>query len=113
MKVVLHNLISNSVKYADFTKPESFIHINFIKNGTTNTIEIADNGMGIENDRLSRIFEMYYRATDRSHGSGLGLFIVKEIIIKLGGNIGVKSAFGSGSTFIINIPDESNGKSHG
>ena len=38
---------------------------------------------------------------------------VKEIIIKLGGNIGVKSAFGSGSTFIINIPDESNGKSHG
>lgn len=112
MKVVLHNLISNSVKYADFTKPESFIHIDFTKNGVTDTIVITDNGMGIEKDRLSRIFEMYYRATDRSHGSGLGLFIVKEIILKLGGNIGVKSTFGSGSSFIINIPDETNGKSH-
>jgi hypothetical protein len=113
MKVVLHNLISNSVKYADFTKPESFIHIDFTKNGATDTIIITDNGMGIEKDRLSRIFEMYYRATDRSHGSGLGLFIVKEIILKLGGNIGVKSTFGSGSSFFINIPDETNGKSHG
>jgi signal transduction histidine kinase len=49
---------------------------------------------------------MYYRATDRSQGSGLGLFIVKEIIIKLGGTIEVKSSLGAGSSFIIHIPDK-------
>ncbi|HEX6223820.1 MAG TPA: two-component regulator propeller domain-containing protein, partial [Chryseolinea sp.] len=106
MKVVLHNLISNSVKYADLTKPDSFIHIDLHQNGSGNTIIISDNGMGIEKERQSRIFEMYYRATDRSQGSGLGLFIVKEIIVKLGGTIEVKSTLGSGSSFIINIPDK-------
>ncbi len=106
MKVVLHNLISNSVKYADFTKAESFIHIDFNQNGQGNTIIISDNGMGIEKERQSRIFEMYYRATDRSHGSGLGLFIVKEIILKLGGTIEVKSTYGAGSSFVIHIPPE-------
>ena len=106
MKVVLHNLISNSVKYADFTKSDSFIHIDFHRNGAGNSIVISDNGMGIEKERQPRIFEMYYRATDRSQGSGLGLFIVKEIIIKLGGTIEVKSTLGAGSSFIINIPDK-------
>jgi signal transduction histidine kinase len=111
MKVVLHNLISNSVKYADPNKPDSYIHIDFHRNGQENTIVVADNGMGIEQDRQSRIFEMYYRATDRSHGSGLGLFIVKEIILKLGGTIEVKSSYGTGSSFIINLPLELNGRS--
>jgi signal transduction histidine kinase len=106
MKVVLHNLISNSVKYADFAKPDSFIHIDFHRNGAGNTIVISDNGMGIEKERQPRIFEMYYRATDRSQGSGLGLFIVKEIIVKLGGTIEVKSTLGAGSSFIIQIPDK-------
>ena len=106
MKVVLHNLISNSVKYADFTKPDSFIHIDFHRNGAGNTIVISDNGMGIQKEKQSRIFEMYYRATDRSQGSGLGLFIVKEIILKLGGTIEVKSSLGAGASFIIQIPDK-------
>jgi len=106
MKVVLHNLISNSVKYADFTKPDSFIHIDFHRNGAGNTIVISDNGMGIQKEKQSRIFEMYYRATDRSQGSGLGLFIVKEIILKLGGTIEVKSSHGAGASFIIQIPDK-------
>ncbi|WP_276366545.1 two-component regulator propeller domain-containing protein [Chryseolinea sp. H1M3-3] len=110
MKVVLHNLISNSVKYADLTKPDSYIHIDLHKNGAYNTITISDNGMGIEKERQSRIFEMYYRATDRSHGSGLGLFIVKEIILKLGGFIEVKSVYGTGSSFIIHLPKEPNGR---
>ena len=111
MKVVLHNLISNSVKYADHSKPDSYIHIDLHKNGEGNTIIVADNGMGIEQERQPRIFEMYYRATSRSHGSGLGLFIVKEIILKLGGTIEVKSSYGTGSSFIINLPFELNGRS--
>jgi signal transduction histidine kinase len=105
IKVVLHNLISNSVKYADFTKNDSYIHIDFRQNGNGKSIIIADNGMGIETERQGKIFEMYYRATDRSHGSGLGLFIVKEIILKLGGHIEVMSTYGSGSTFVIRIPE--------
>lgn len=105
MKVVLHNLISNSVKYADFTKPESYINIEYHRNDKGSTILISDNGMGIEKARQSRIFQMYYRATDRSHGSGLGLFIVKEIILKLQGTIDVSSSLGQGSEFTIYIPE--------
>lgn len=110
MKVVLHNLISNSVKYADFNKPDSYISIDFQSNGHGHQIIISDNGIGIEKGRQPRIFEMYYRATDRSHGSGLGLFIVKEIILKLGGKIEVESTYGMGSSFIIELPGETNGK---
>ena len=106
LKVVLHNLISNSVKYADLAKKDSFIQIGYEKNDVGSTIVISDNGMGIEQERQSRIFEMYYRATDRSQGSGLGLFIVKEIILKLGGTIDVKSSLGQGTSFRIHIPDE-------
>ncbi|HKZ36610.1 MAG TPA: two-component regulator propeller domain-containing protein [Chryseolinea sp.] len=106
LKVVLHNLIGNSVKYADLTKDDSFLQIGYEKNDTSSTILISDNGMGIKQERQSRIFEMYYRATARSQGSGLGLFIVKEIILKLGGTIDVKSSLGHGTTFRIQIPDE-------
>jgi signal transduction histidine kinase len=106
LKVVLHNLISNSVKYADFTKPDSYIQIGYEKHNDGCMIQISDNGMGIEPERQPRIFEMYYRATDRSQGSGLGLFIVKEIILKLGGTIEVRSELGKGSAFRIYLPEE-------
>jgi signal transduction histidine kinase len=55
-----------------------------------------------------RIFEMFVRATERSTGSGLGLYIVKEVVDKLNGRISIKSEFGQGSIFQIELPNQSN-----
>jgi signal transduction histidine kinase len=104
IKVILHNLIGNAIKYADLRKEIPFIKIDCTVHSTTCIIHIADNGIGIDERDQSKVFEMYYRATDRSQGSGLGLFIVKEITNKLRGTISVKSAKGKGTEFFIELP---------
>ena len=65
----------------------------------------SDNGIGIEKDKLARIFEMFYRATEQSDGSGIGLYIVKNAVEKLGGSISVESKIGSGTIFTILLPN--------
>lgn len=104
MKVILHNLIGNAIKYADVTKPESYIKIGCQQKGSTWLIHIADNGIGIDEKYQKKVFEMYYRATDRSQGSGLGLFIVREIVHKLGGEITMESVRATGTDFYIELP---------
>jgi signal transduction histidine kinase len=103
LKVVLHNLIGNGIKYADFNKPGSFIQIEGEASGKLFILKISDNGIGIESGKQSKIFDMYYRGTDKSKGSGLGLFIVKEILMKLGGSIELTSTLGEGTTFIVSF----------
>jgi signal transduction histidine kinase len=65
---------------------------------------VSDNGIGIHPERLPRIFDMFYRAHDHSDGSGLGLYIVREVIAKMGGQVRVSSQQGIGSTFDISLP---------
>ena len=69
-------------------------------------ITIADNGIGIKEAYLEKIFEMFYRATQKSNGSGIGLYIVKEAVDKLNGTITVESTFGEGTTFKLMFPHE-------
>ena len=104
LKVVLHNLIGNAIKYADVTKNEPYIKIHCRQKGSSWLINIMDNGIGIDERYQQKVFEMYYRATDRSQGSGLGLFIVREIVQKLGGEITVESVRGQGTEFLIELP---------
>jgi signal transduction histidine kinase len=66
---------------------------------------IEDNGEGIRKDLQEKIFDMFYRASENSKGSGLGLYIVKEMVEKMGGTIKVSSEWGKGSQFIIDLPD--------
>jgi len=103
LKVILHNLIGNGVKYADLSKENSFVQIETHSTNSHVILTVSDNGIGIEEKYQPKIFDMYYRGTDRSKGSGLGLFIVKEIMIKLGGNIDVSSSKGKGSTFTLTL----------
>ncbi len=93
IKVVLHNLIGNSIKYADRYKEEALDQIECEKAGKYWRLRIMDNGIGIKRIGLDKVFNMYFRATDNPKGSGLGLFIVKETITKLGGTIHVVSEF--------------------
>jgi signal transduction histidine kinase len=69
------------------------------------TVVFRDNGIGISDDYINKIFDMFFRATDRSEGAGLGLYIVKETIDKLHGDIIVESTMGEGTTFKINVPN--------
>ncbi len=99
MKKVINNIINNSVKYLD--KPHGIIDIRILDEADSVHIEIEDNGKGIAQKDLGRIFERFYR-TDASRnsaqgGSGIGLSIVKKIIEDHGGYIWATSKEGEGT----------------
>jgi signal transduction histidine kinase/ligand-binding sensor domain-containing protein len=108
LKIILHNLIGNAIKYADYKKAISFIGFDFKLHNDNFEIRIIDNGIGIDEEHLEKIFEMYYRASEKSTGSGLGLFIVKEAVNKMNGTIRVESVKKEGTTFIFNLPVNEN-----
>ena len=98
---VLSNLIDNAMKYS----PEGGnIRVELGSNGDLVQIAIADNGIGIPQDSVKKIFDMYMRAHEQSNGSGLGLYIVKETVERLNGNVSVQSDVRIGSCFIVEIP---------
>ena len=104
LEIIFSNMISNAIRYRDTSKSESFINIRIELAEETAFIEIADNGIGIDDKYIDKIFEMFYRATQTSQGSGIGLYIVREAVNKLGGIIVVQSKSGEGTTFRLEIP---------
>jgi PAS domain S-box-containing protein len=102
---VFRNLISNAIKYLDPYKSQPHVDIRVRITSEQAVIQFRDNGVGIEDKDQARVFEMFYRASDRSAGSGLGLYIVKNAVEKLGGEIKIKSIFGEGTTFTITLPN--------
>ena len=105
LKIVLNNLVSNAIKYADFTKPEVWVKIKTHHLQNNCVIEVEDNGIGIKNDDQRRIFEKYFMSAKNNKAStGLGLYLVNEAVKQMNGTIQVNSEPGTGSKFIINIP---------
>jgi signal transduction histidine kinase len=102
--VIFNNLLSNAIKYHDFGKELLFIKIQVAIEPSGAFISIADNGLGISPEYQERVFEMFFRATEQSSGSGLGLYIVKESVSKLQGTISLQSEPSQGSTFTIVLP---------
>ncbi len=102
---ILRNLVSNSIKYRDFTRTDPEIKININVREDRVVILFADNGIGIGQTNLNKIFEMFYRASLQSDGSGLGLYIVKNAVEKLGGILKVTSDIGKGTTFELKLPN--------
>ncbi len=101
---VLNNLLSNAIKYHNYSRDDRWIKIGVKKNCSSCCITIMDNGVGIPPEHHNRVFDMFYRAHDISNGSGLGLYIVKEIVAKMNGTIQLQSQPGQGSTFTITLP---------
>ncbi|QSB26390.1 HAMP domain-containing sensor histidine kinase [Flavobacterium sp. CLA17] len=104
LKIIISNLLSNAIKYADNSKEEMFISIKTYISDGFNQIEISDNGIGIKEEFKEHIFEMYF-GTNKNKGSGLGLYIVKEAVENIRGNIYVSSENSVGSKFIVTIPN--------
>ncbi len=104
LNVILKNLIFNAIKYQNYDQEHPEILIGAEKSGNHVKIKIQDNGEGIREELLNKIFEMFYRASEKSTGSGLGLYIVKEMANKLNGTIEVESTYGKGSVFTVTLP---------
>ncbi|HEY9486706.1 MAG TPA: HAMP domain-containing sensor histidine kinase [Chryseosolibacter sp.] len=103
LKIVLSNLIDNSLKYRDEKKEKPYIRIEAAQRDDGKLIVVKDNGVGIDQLYLDKIFQMFFRASEDSKGSGLGLYIVKETLSKINGSIQVESSLGSGTTFVVRI----------
>jgi PAS domain S-box-containing protein len=105
---IFRNLISNAVKYRqlDVSTPE--INVKILVDNYRADVSFADNGIGIDEANLAKIFEMFYRATEQSDGSGIGLYIVKNAVEKLGGQISVASRVNQGTRFSIVLPNRIN-----
>ena len=102
---MLNNLISNAIRYHNPERENPFVRINANINESGAKIEVEDNGIGISQEYHEKVFEMFYRVSESSNGSGLGLYIVKEAVNKLNGDITVKSTPGVGSKFTLHIPN--------
>jgi PAS domain S-box-containing protein len=108
VRVILQNLITNAVKYQRLDEPSPWVKIQMRYNGSDVVISVEDNGEGIPEDRISAIFEMFQRNSNLSSGSGLGLYLVREMTTRLGGRVDVTSIVGQGSRFVITLPNAQN-----
>ena len=104
VSIILNNIISNACKYADKLKSNRYLKIKI--NTTTDTcyISVEDNGIGIKKSSIGNVFKMFYRGTEMSSGSGLGLYIVSEAISKLKGKVEIDSEEGVGTKIFIQLP---------
>lgn len=105
MLVLFNNLISNAIRYSDPQKPNSFITVHITVWRDEIVVKFSDNGIGISQQHLDKIFDMFYRAHDDSKGTGLGLFILQETVRKMNGSVLVESAAGAGTVFTLTLPN--------
>ncbi len=105
IRFILNNLLSNAIKYQDKHKVEQTIEISAYVDSSELKLIVEDNGIGIEKEQQSQIFNIYYRGTQLSNGTGIGLYIVKEAVDLLKGTIELSSSLGRGTKFTITIPN--------
>lgn len=105
LSMVLTNLLSNSIKFRDTNKEKCTINIQAEITKEKVTLSVEDNGVGIEPRFINSIFNMFFRATEKHNGAGLGLYIAKETVEKLRGKITVQSHYGLETRFHIRLPN--------
>lgn len=101
--LALHNLIENSIK---FTAPEDTIEVRALEDSSDIIIEVADTGPGIPEDEMDQVWDELYRGKSARGipGSGLGLALVKAIIVRHGGMVNLRSRAGQGTVFSLRLP---------
>ena len=104
LRIIFNNLLGNAIKYADPSKEEPYIRISVRTYQEKAIICIEDNGIGIDQQFMQDIGKMFFRATEKSEGSGLGMYIVKQAIEKLEGRMEIDSELGEGTTIRVYIP---------
>ncbi len=105
LEVIFNSLLSNAIKYRDFTKEKATVLIQYVCTPETAAISFKDNGLGIPEKFLPKVFNMFYRASEKSDGAGLGLYIVKEFVEKLKGTVTISSIENESTTVTIVLPN--------
>jgi signal transduction histidine kinase len=103
--IILNNLISNSIRYQNPQTADPFVEVEVEVSESAVDIRVKDNGIGIDKENQAKVFNMFYRVSSKSIGSGLGLYIVKEAVEKLHGAIELRSEPGKGCEFSIHLPN--------
>ncbi len=101
LSTLVKNIIGNSVKYKKLGTDDSYIKFGLVNKEEEILLKFEDNGIGMSEKTLSKMFDMFYRGTSQSTGTGLGLYICMEIINKLGGKVEVKSELKVGTVISI------------
>lgn len=107
-QIIFNNLVGNSIKFSR-NIPNSYVKVTVTRSESTVLVSVEDNGTGIPKDQLNSVFDMFYRADNIRSGSGLGLFIVRETVDAIGGQIIVESQVNSMTKFTISIPFKAKG----
>jgi signal transduction histidine kinase len=110
LEIILENIIANAIHFYDPIKTHSLIRITMAGEGQHVRMDILDNGIGIAAEHHHNIFNMFFKASERSRGAGLGLYIVKEAVDKLQGHVQVESEIGFGSLFRVVLPNDPKGR---
>lgn len=108
IQTIINNLLSNSIKYADSDKKESFVDVRFSNSNSFKEglkVEVLDNGIGIHREDISRITDIFFYNKVMNKGTGYGLYIVKEAVDNLGGDINFDSELGSHTNVTIDLPN--------
>ena len=109
IQVILSNLIENAIYFSSQSK-DAFVELTIQEKENYLFISVKDNGLGIEQKYIKKVFGLYFRANEKSHGNGLGLYVVKKAVDKLGGEIKIESSLDDYTLIGVNIPK--NKKSH-
>ncbi len=104
ISTLLKNFIGNAVKYRNKNIDNPFVRVHIKNIESTLTMVIEDNGEGISEENQKKVFNMFYRASNSSSGTGLGLYICKEIIVKMGGSVNLYSELQKGTTIHLTLP---------
>jgi signal transduction histidine kinase len=102
--MIINNILTNAIKYQKHL-PDNKGQIKIYSTPQTTGIllHVEDNGEGMKPEVMQKLFDMFFRGTQKSKGSGLGLYIAKEAAGKINSYITVKSVYGEGSVFTIDL----------
>lgn len=106
MRIVFNNLISNAIKFQKRNGEKHKVTITAIIEKGSGTFQVEDNGMGISTENREKVFDMFYKINPEVSGSGIGLYIVKETVSRLGGKIIVESEENKGTRFRFTLKNK-------
>lgn len=105
LNLILVQLVWNALVFSDPGKTDKYIDIFVRVNENGCHIKILDNGIGMSSEIQKNIFQLFFRGAQQSQGAGIGLYVVNEVLRKMGGSITVNSEEGCGSSFFVWIPN--------
>lgn len=107
VRTIIKNIVANALKYVNPMSENASVNMKVVVNEEIAHVLIMDNGIGIEKTYLKDIFKMFFKASEYPKGPGLGLYIAKVMLDKIGGKIQVDSWKGKGTTVLLTIPNRS------